>query len=332
LPAGPKTPIQVVTKGVSTKHNPQNQLCVALIVHRGQGSTTERAHLFADGGGRELAYVALSRARQSTHVWAVADDLPQAVDDLRRDWSTPRTPTWAIDTALPNPATLTRERFQTLPPDQQAGFAALLHAETSIAGDAIASIRVPNRADTLGHAEAALAQAQQARNDLETGSGLWQTTEAGRAVRDLAHARHERQQAEWAGDHGDRWRDRHRARKEAAMWGQREIDAQKQWETRVAPAINHLDQAVALHRACLDRGAEHFEHRQAMCRAVIDHGLEQQRHAMNLGRRVDANRDHLDGLPSPAEMRQAAMRTEQLHDLAALQHQPSPSRSPGIEI
>ena len=88
----------------------------ATTVHRGQGSTTERAHLFADGGGRELAYVAMSRARQSTHVWAVADDLPQAVDDLRRDWSTQRTPTWAIDTALPDPATLTRERFQALPP------------------------------------------------------------------------------------------------------------------------------------------------------------------------------------------------------------------------
>ena len=68
----------------------------ATTVHRCQGATTERAHLFADGGGRELAYVAMSRARQSTHVWTVADDLPQAVDDLRRDWSTPRTPTWAI--------------------------------------------------------------------------------------------------------------------------------------------------------------------------------------------------------------------------------------------
>ena len=39
----------------------------ATTVHRGQGSTTERAHLFADGGGRELAYVAMSRARESTH-------------------------------------------------------------------------------------------------------------------------------------------------------------------------------------------------------------------------------------------------------------------------
>jgi hypothetical protein len=66
----------------------------ATTVHRCQGSTSDRAHLFADGGGRELAYVAMSRARDCTHVSIVADDLPQAVDDLRRDWSTQRTPTW----------------------------------------------------------------------------------------------------------------------------------------------------------------------------------------------------------------------------------------------
>jgi hypothetical protein len=62
----------------------------ATTVHRSQGSTTERAHLFADGGSRELAYVAMSRARHSTQVWTVADNLPQAADDLRRDWSIDR--------------------------------------------------------------------------------------------------------------------------------------------------------------------------------------------------------------------------------------------------
>jgi hypothetical protein len=89
-------------------------------VHRCQGSTTGRAHLFADGGGRELAYVAMSRARESTHVWTVADDLPQGVNDLRRDWATRRTPAWALDTGLPEPTALSLERFQALPSDQQA--------------------------------------------------------------------------------------------------------------------------------------------------------------------------------------------------------------------
>ncbi len=36
----------------------------------------------------------------------MADALPQAVDDLRRERSTQRTPTWAIDTALPDLAAL----------------------------------------------------------------------------------------------------------------------------------------------------------------------------------------------------------------------------------
>jgi conjugative relaxase-like TrwC/TraI family protein len=305
----------------------------ATTVHRSQGSTTERAHLFADGGGRELAYVAMSRARQSTHIWTVADDLPQAVDDLRRDWSSQRTPTWAIDTGLPDRATLTRERFQSLPPDQQACLAALLHAETAIAGNAIVGVRLPKRAATLGHAEAALANAQRIRNDLETGTGVWQATEAGRSVRDLTQARHAREQAELASDQSGRWRDRRGARKEAGVWAQREIDAQQQWETHVAPTITRLDEAIALHQACLDRGIERFEDRQAASRAVIDHGLEQQRHARNLAERLAAERNHLDGVPSAADMRQAAMRADRHRGFApAYQQEPPAERSPGIEI
>lgn len=34
-----------------------------------QGATVDRAHVFADGGGRELAYVAMSRARESSQVY-----------------------------------------------------------------------------------------------------------------------------------------------------------------------------------------------------------------------------------------------------------------------
>jgi hypothetical protein len=303
----------------------------ATTVHRSQGSTTERAHLFADGGGRELAYVAMSRARRSTQVWTVADNLPQAVDDLRRDWSTQRTPTWAIDTGQPSLATLTRERFQALPSDLQARLAALAHAETAMAGDAIIGIYLPDRAATLGQAEAALAQAHQARADLESGSGLWQTTEAGLAVRDLAQARQAREQAEWAADHRGRWRDRHAARKEAGVWAQREFDAQRRWEAHVASTIVRLDREIALHQATLDRAASRFEHRRAASQAVIDHGLGQQRQARNLADRVGKERNHLDGVSSVADIRRAALRAEQLKGFGpASEHQPPPSRSPGI--
>jgi hypothetical protein len=305
----------------------------ATTVHRCQGATTERAHLFADGGGRELAYVAMSRARQSTHIWTVADDLPQAVDDLRRTWSARRTLTWAIDTSLPDLATVTRERFQALPSDQQARLAALLYAETALAGDAVVGIGLPDRAATLGQAETALGQARQARADLDTGTGVWQDSEAGRAVGDLARARQAREQAEWAADHGARWRDRHAAGKEAGVWAQRQVDAQQRREAFVAPIITRLDQEIALHQASLDRAANGLEHRQAASREVLDHGLEQQRHARNLAQRIDAERNHLDGLPSAAEIRRAATRTEQLKALTPrFQHHPPEPRSLGIEM
>jgi len=73
----------------------------ATTVHRSQGTTTDTAHLFADGGGRELGYVAMSRARHTSHVHVVADDHAQAVEDLVRDWSAERRQTWAIDTGTP---------------------------------------------------------------------------------------------------------------------------------------------------------------------------------------------------------------------------------------
>jgi hypothetical protein len=302
-------------------------------MHRCQGSTTGRAHLFADGGGRELAYVAMSRARESTHVWTVADDLPQGVDDLRRDWSTTRTPAWALDTALPQPTSLTRENFQALPSDQQARIAALLHAETALAGDALVSIGLPDRAATLGQVEAALAQARQARADLDTGRGVWQTSEAGQGVRDLAQARHARQQAKQAAEDGARWRDRHAGRKQAALWAQREVDAEQRWDAHVAPLISRLDQEIARHKASLDGAVNRFESRLAASQKVIGYGLEEQRHASNLAHRLAAERDHLDGLPNAAQVRQAAMQRQQLQGLALPPHrQPPASRSPAIEL
>jgi len=45
----------------------------ATTVHRSQGATVDAAHHFADGGGRELGYVAMSRARHSSHLHVVAD-------------------------------------------------------------------------------------------------------------------------------------------------------------------------------------------------------------------------------------------------------------------
>lgn len=70
----------------------------AVTVHRAQGATYDRAHVLAAGGGRELAYVAMSRARDPTTIHAAADDLSQAVDDLRADWGVSHRQRWITDT------------------------------------------------------------------------------------------------------------------------------------------------------------------------------------------------------------------------------------------
>jgi hypothetical protein len=66
--------------------------------------TTGTCHHLADGGGRELAYVAMSRARTSTTVHVIADDINQAAEDLSREWGHDTRSRWAIDTGTPGPA------------------------------------------------------------------------------------------------------------------------------------------------------------------------------------------------------------------------------------
>jgi hypothetical protein len=68
----------------------------ATTIHRAQGATADTAHHLHDGGGRELAYVALSRARQHSTVYLVADSPAQAHDDLQHAWSIEQRPEWLI--------------------------------------------------------------------------------------------------------------------------------------------------------------------------------------------------------------------------------------------
>lgn len=69
----------------------------AVTVHRMQGATADRAHVYADSGGRELAYVTMSRARGTSHVYVVADDVDQGAEDLVAEWSSERRQRWVLD-------------------------------------------------------------------------------------------------------------------------------------------------------------------------------------------------------------------------------------------
>ncbi len=71
----------------------------AITAHRAQGTTVEVAHVLDDGGGRELAYVAMSRARTASHVYTTAPDLTQAAQRLAWSWDDERRQQWATDQA-----------------------------------------------------------------------------------------------------------------------------------------------------------------------------------------------------------------------------------------
>jgi ATP-dependent exoDNAse (exonuclease V) alpha subunit len=75
----------------------------AVTTHRAQGATADRAHFIAEGGGRELAYVALSRARHHTTVWTTADDHDQAIEQLTHDWTHTLAQDWVSLVHKPEP-------------------------------------------------------------------------------------------------------------------------------------------------------------------------------------------------------------------------------------
>ena len=79
----------------------------ATTIHRAQGATLDTAHVIASGGGRELAYVALSRARASTAIYAVGESVSEVVGRVEADWAIGRQAEWV---AAPPPTQQAHER------------------------------------------------------------------------------------------------------------------------------------------------------------------------------------------------------------------------------
>ena len=113
----------------------------AVTVHRSQGSTVDVAHRYEDGGGRELAYVSMSRGRECNTVHVVADNLDQAAEDLTRDWSVDHRARWAIDSGTPATEPLAVEHDDQAPAGMRA---ALRHARLQAERDAVAAA-IPRR-------------------------------------------------------------------------------------------------------------------------------------------------------------------------------------------
>ena len=155
----------------------------ARTVHRSQGDTVDASHRYFDGGGRELAYVSMSRARDRSRVYVVADDVDQAKGDLTQDWSNDRRQRWASTPAPPPPSVAEIEHTPETPSRLRG---VIREARLRSERDAVAAAIPADVSNDLRDARRQLAALEARRHDLETGGpAYWQTPEgrAGTAVR-----------------------------------------------------------------------------------------------------------------------------------------------------
>ncbi len=152
----------------------------AITVHRSQGATVDTAHRLEDGGGRELAYVAMSRARECSSVYVIADDIEQARDDLARDWSIEHRQRWAIDSGTPSTDPAEVERDTRAPAAMRA---VLLEARLIAERSAVRSTIPADVSSELAASRARVAEVSSSLSTLETGGGEWAGTKVGEVAR-----------------------------------------------------------------------------------------------------------------------------------------------------
>jgi len=232
----------------------------AVTVHRSQGSTVERAHALEDGGGRELAYVKMSRARDRSTVYVVADSMEQAVEDLSREWSSERRPAWAIDSGTPvTDARAIETTNRVAAPMRSALRRARLAAEVA----AIAAVMPPDPSAELEAAERERRRLNGARKDLATGTGRYQGTPIGHAMWELQQVEVNLRRLEQNLERRDGTRkDRRDWRAELTKWGQRHVAVAAEVDSLVGPerarlhlAEEGLDRRLEVHGEQLERRA-----------------------------------------------------------------------------
>jgi hypothetical protein len=251
----------------------------AVTVHRAQGSTVDSAHRYEDGGGRELAYVSMSRGRQSNTVHVVADDLEQAAEDLARDWAVDHRARWAIDSGTPATQPLAVEHHEAAPVGMRA---ALRHARLEAERQAIAAAIPPDPRSDLANLDRQLAELRQDRAHLLTGQGRYVGTLEGDAAQKLFHVQRQHGEAEYRAENADSWRDRRHWRKQAADWADQESTAEAAYLESIVPEARRLDEAIShleaeredLHCARRQRSAWLADHPEATRRLrTIDREL-----------------------------------------------------------
>ena len=207
----------------------------AVTIHRSQGATYHRAHVLAAGGGRELGYVAMSRARDHTTLHATADGLTQAVDDIQADWGVAHHQRWITDgPARPGqqPEPARRRPPATTPPRPPVP-------------------EPPERSASKRRAatQHSLMDLHHDLDALLTGTGRWVNTPAGSAARNLTDAQERLAQARRAAaDPGSRRRDRRAATKDLLLLHDTVVAAEVRWgrvgEPEAERIRNQIEEAI----------------------------------------------------------------------------------------
>ncbi|HET7719051.1 MAG TPA: hypothetical protein VFK43_03725, partial [Acidimicrobiales bacterium] len=208
----------------------------AITVHRSQGATVGRAHIYEDGGGRELAYVKMSRARERSTVYVVADSPEQAAEDLGRVWSQSRRIGWAIDQGTPAPGIGPEPA-----PAALAVSASLRHARLVAERAAVAAVVPSDPSSAYYRTRNTVEQLKRKLADLDKaeGWGEWRGTPVGEAAIAWSEAVQERRaclaQAEHVG-----LRERHRLRQRAAKAAEQEAPLRERFEALARPQRERL--------------------------------------------------------------------------------------------
>jgi hypothetical protein len=254
----------------------------ALTVHRSQGDTVDVAHRLEDGGGRELAYVSMSRARRRSTAHVVADDLDQAREDLTREWASERRPRWAIDSGTPANRPLDVEAHPDVPAPMRS---VLRRARLEAERQAVAGAFPPDVRPDLWRANHELLTAEKDRQDLETGHGRYLDTDLGHAAHRLRDARSRARRAErFAEKPNASRRNRRDWRHQASEWRAEEAEARRTYDELAEPERVRLD-------ARIDELSDHRDEMRARIgerAAWLDQHPEAARRLRHLQREIDA--------------------------------------------
>ena len=153
----------------------------AITAHRSQGSTVDVAHVLDDGGGRELAYVSMSRARTASYVYVTATDPRQAAERLAWTWDQQRRQAWVTER------------------DHAAARTEAAIAELTSERDKLTQLIPPDVSDQLTRNRQQVAEVESDRADLHAGTGFWAHTSVGHALQAFQYAQARPRAATWPG-------------------------------------------------------------------------------------------------------------------------------------